>query len=584
MKRIVVLVMAVLGLSLVAVPTKAAVNDFTITDYRIEYRLGQDNDKRSTLTTIETITAKFPESDQNHGIERAIPQSYDGHPTSLRIVSVNKPNGAKWDYKTYKSNGNLVVRIGDKDTYVHGEQAFVITYAQRDVTRYFSDTEADEFYWDTNGTEWLVPIEKLSVFLTVEDGLDSKLTGSTACYEGLSGSEATCELPNEGKVFMANATDLAPRENVTIAVGFKPQTFAVYEPTLWDRIVQYYVLSLFLFGAVGAGLIIWFIRRWSSWSNRKRELGTIVPEYIPPKDTSLTAAASLQTNPGSVFTAQLLDFAVRHYLKIYQTKDKSLFHAAEYDIEIVKDISALKAEEQEIIRDIFGADTSVGTRLALSTLKNNTTVYTRTLNNDAQLKKLVRGEYGLRAKNETQTKWFKRAATITFVAAALTLNPVVAVAGIVAIICAFTLWPLTDKGLEVYRYMEGLKMYIKVAETERLKMLQSPEGAEKVGGAVDTSDGGSLVKLYERVLPFAVLFGQEKEWTKRIGELYETLKRSPDWYSGTNPVFNAAAFHAGMSGFSTTSTYSSASSSSSGGSGGGGSSGGGGGGGGGGGW
>jgi uncharacterized membrane protein YgcG len=274
---------------------------------------------------------------------------------------------------------------------------------------------------------------------------------------------------------------------------------------------------------------------------------------------------------------------VRHYVKIYQTKDKSLFHAAEYDIEITKDINNLKAEEQEIIRDIFGSDTSVGSRLALKTLKNNTTVYTRTLNNDAQLKKLIRGEYGLRAKNETQTKWFKKVAVISFALAVVTLNPIVAMAALVAIICAFTLWPLTDKGLEVYRYMEGLKMYIKVAETERLKMLQSPEGAEKAG-PVDTNDGGSLVKLYERVLPFAVLFGQEKEWTKRIGQLYESLQRSPDWYSGTNPVFNAAAFNVAMSGFSTTATYSSASSSSSGGSSGGGSSGGGGGGGGGGGW
>jgi uncharacterized membrane protein YgcG len=113
-------------------------------------------------------------------------------------------------------------------------------------------------------------------------------------------------------------------------------------------------------------------------------------------------------------------------------------------------------------------------------------------------------------------------------------------------------------------------------------MLQSPEGAQKVGG-VDLNDGAQLVKLYERVLPYAVLFNQEKEWTKRIGDYYAKANTSPDWYAG-NAVFNAAVFSSAISNFSTAASYSSASSSSTGGSSGGGFSGGGGGGGGGGGW
>ena len=115
-------------------------------------------------------------------------------------------------------------------------------------------------------------------------------------------------------------------------------------------------------------------------------------------------------------------------------------------------------------------------------------------------------------------------------------------------------------------------------------MLQSPESVEKVQTvAGDPINMTQLVKLYERVLPYAVLFGQEKEWNKRLGAFYEQTGTQPEWYSGMG-VYNAAAFSSAMSGLTTATNYASSSSSSSGGSSGGGSSGGGGGGGGGGGW
>jgi uncharacterized membrane protein len=113
-------------------------------------------------------------------------------------------------------------------------------------------------------------------------------------------------------------------------------------------------------------------------------------------------------------------------------------------------------------------------------------------------------------------------------------------------------------------------------------MLQTPEGAEKTGGA-DPSDPAQLIKLYEKVLPYAVFFGLEKEWNKQLGQYYETANAQPNWYVG-NGAFNAAVFSSGISGFATNTTYANAGSATSGGSGGGGFSGGGGGGGGGGGW
>ena len=138
--------------------------------------------------------------------------------------------------------------------------------------------------------------------------------------------------------------------------------------------------------------------------------------------------------------------------------------------------------------------------------------------------------------------------------------------------------PLTDQGAELRDHLKGLELYIRLAEADRLKMLQSPAGAERE--AVSTSDPRQVVDIYEKLLPYAVLFSLEKQWAEELGRYY--VENPPDYYSGTT-AFNAAIFASSISSMSTaaaTSYSGSSSSSSSGGSGGGGSSGGGGGGGG----
>lgn len=560
----------------------AAVNDFEITNYDMRLELGRDSAQRSTLRTTETITALFPEIDQNHGIERAIPATYDGHATSLKIESVKNEKGEELPYTTYESNGNEVVRIGESEKYVRGSQTYVLTYTQRDVTRYFTNTQRDEFYWDLNGTEWQVPIRQFGATISYAPDIAAQYKGM-ACYKGAAGATGGCGMTEKTGEASVVASSLAPGENVTVALGYAPKTFAAYEPTLWERVSTVWFGSLFVTGAASVGVIGWLSVRWARLKNRSGELGTIVPEYLPPKDASIATSAEVLDVAQAVFAAQLLDLAVRKYLKIYETKAKSFWSGAQYTLEITQDIATLKAEEQELLRDIFDGKTTVGERLEMKTLQNNTSLYKRLQDNPKKLQALVRGDYSLREQIATQRAWYNRVAVALLVLGILTVSPFLIVAMIVAYALGATLWVLTDKGLALRRYLEGLKLYISVAEVDRLKFLQSPEAAEKVG-AVDGSPG-ELVKLYEKTLPYAVLFGQEKEWSKQLGEYYAQAGSTPGWYSGADSTaFNAAMLSSAIGNFTTASSYASASSSSSGGSSGGGSSGGGGGGGGGGGW
>lgn len=583
MKRLVFCVITTLALLFGLAPSAAAnVNNFTISDYKIEMTLDRDSEGRSTLQTVETITAQFPDFDQNRGLERAIPKRYDGHSTSLRIESVTDRQGAPRVYSEYTDdNGNLVVRMADMSKYVHGEQTYRLTYTQRDVTRYFRDTNSDEFYWDTNGTGWRVPIARLQVDLAVADRIQKETTGQRACYVGATGSTTRCELTQNGARYTTTGQSLAPGQNITIAIGFEPGTFSGYQMTFWEIAMLVWLILQGILLMAGTIAVVWIGISVYRTLNRTRELHPIAPEYLPPPGTSVTAAAAiLPQTTGSVMTAQLLDLAVRHYIRIYEVAEKKWHRPAEYEIEITKDPSTLAAEEQELLSDSFGSLPSVGQRLNLKSLQNNVGYYQRTFDNDTKLKQLVRTTYGLRERDTGLTTKLRRGAVVPLILSVPLLSPILPVVSGILFILSLTTWRLTDKGLALRRYLEGLKLYIKVGEEERLRMLQSPEGAAKIAtGSSDEDPARRLVNLYERTLPYAVLFGQEKEWSKQLGTYYEQAGTQPDWYTG-HAAFNAVAFSAGMSGLSQAASYASSSSSSSGGSSGGGSSGGGGGGGG----
>lgn len=556
----------------------ASVDNFVISNYMVDMTLGTDTDGRSTLKTIETITAEFPNYDQNHGLERAIPQSYDGHTTSVNVISVTDGNDKAREYSTYSdNNGNLVVRMANMSTYVHGTQAYKLTYTQRDVTKYFADTNDDEFYWDINGVDWRVPIQNLSTTITLDNSLVAKQTGKTSCYQGYAGSTSTCDVQQYGAVLTNVASNLNSGQNVTIAIGFEPHTFVPYQKTL----VEWWITSQIATGVVAAGILLWLIIAYTRASERRRHVGAIAPEYLPPSNASVTASARLlDKTKGSVMAAQLLDLAVRHKLRLYEVKPKTWYRLGEYEIEIVRGVQELRAEERELLEDMFGRTPVIGDRMNLKVLRNNFAYYSRTLDNDKKLKALIVDQYKLRWVDTAARARFRRYATVLLIVALLAfLSIPIAVVALLAYALAYSLQPLTDEGVALYRYLKGLDLYINVAEKERLQMLQSPEGAEKIVQVAKGTDQKSLVKLYECVLPYAVLFGREKQWTKQLGAYYEQTQAQPDWYVGRT-AFNVAVFSSAMSGLSQVSSYAASSSSSSGGSGGGGSSGGGGGGGG----
>ena len=557
-------------------------DNFTITKFDAEYSLGRDSENRSTLRAKWTITANFPPK-QNHGIAPVFVKEYDGHHTSFTLESVTDDKGKGLEY-TWKGDE---LRIGNKDVYVEGEKTYIITYTQRDVTKHYADTGKDEFYWDVIGNEWRVPMENVRVSMKLDRSLQAARRGELFCYVGRYGSTKRCNVSGDKGETVTNVSRLNRREGVTMAVGFNSGTFAEYQESLIERLIKIWAMVQIPASILAVILMIWCGWRYRRLFGRKNELKPIPPEYLPPNQASVLASAYILKKydalmvKGSAKVAQMLDLAVRHYIKLYEVKKASFLRSAQYEIEIVKDLKELRPEECEIVRDMFGSSMpSPGQRLNLRKLQNSMSYAARTCDDDRNLKNLVCGKYGLCEQKSVNKRIVQKWAMGVGVIGVLLLSPLLLAVAAILFALSFG-WSLTDEGLALRRYLAGLKMYIGAAEVERLQMLQSPEGAGKV--KVDASDEKQLVKLYERVLPYAVLFGQEKEWSKQLGEYYEQVGEQPDWYSGQG-VFNAAAFAAGMNSLSSVASSASDYSSTSGGSTGGGFVGGGGGGGGGGGW
>jgi uncharacterized membrane protein YgcG len=94
---------------------------------------------------------------------------------------------------------------------------------------------------------------------------------------------------------------------------------------------------------------------------------------------------------------------------------------------------------------------------------------------------------------------------------------------------------MTAKGAEVDSYLKGMRMYIELAEKDRLDFLQSPKGA---GLKPSEIQGRTVLKLYEEVLPWAILLGLHNQWNAVLSNLY-AKDSAPVWFVGA-PVFAAS--------------------------------------------
>ncbi len=89
----------------------------------------------------------------------------------------------------------------------------------------------------------------------------------------------------------------------------------------------------------------------------------------------------------------------------------------------------------------------------------------------------------------------------------------------------------TPRGRDLLDKLEGFKMYLKTAEKHRIRKLASVEMPE------DTPE------QFERLLPYAIALGVEREWAARFEEVLVASNYRPEWYSGSTPWHTVGSGH-----------------------------------------
>jgi uncharacterized membrane protein YgcG len=584
-RRILRHVSAVLAGFVIAVPLLGAaivttgVQDFEFESYSADYYLSRDDQGHSTLRTVETFVAVFPNFDQNRGMIRAIPNDYDGVPLHTSVQSVVDEHGNDVPYESSVYDDFTELALGT-DEYVHGRTTYTISYTQQNVVRAFTDTNDDEFYWDTNGTGFNQPFGSVTARVHIDPALSEFLTGNNACYQGESGSTDTCQITlgsdADGDVLTASARNLDAGGNLTVAIGFTLGTFLQvpaevpnnsggdpypsYQPDpgdapWWAGIGSIVVAVLAALGT--AFTIVWRFITPKSAKGR----GIIIPQYTVPKDLNLLEAADIIGRRWSGVPAQIVSFAVRGKLRILDYPVTS--GGAKYTLQLLDD-SGLDDEERELLLAIFGS-------LEYGVVQEVGVVDDAAASAISSVSVGVRKRVMARGFKQKRTSWvgfilagcmfllifvaftllmtsafFRAESGWSFLAVVLTFFAV--------FLCLGFAWrpaALTEVGAEQRDYLLGMKDYLQLAEADRFRMLQSPEGALRVRAeGLDPAKPADKVKLYEKLLPFAVLWGVEREWAKELTVAYGDT--APDWFV-SRTVFDPYVFASAISTISSSS-------------------------------
>ncbi|MFH1455216.1 MAG: DUF2207 domain-containing protein [bacterium] len=541
----------------------------------------------SSINVIETI--KYNTGGiEKHGVYRDIRlKSFDNKDLKISDISVTDENNVAYKYTESFPSEKISLKIGNPNITFSGEKTYIIKYKIKRAIGYFDNY--DEIYWNVTGNDWLFPIEKTSVLVHLPSGANIL---QSASYCGPSGSKNSCVNIGEGNFSFDNS--LSAGDGMTVATGFTKGI--IKQPGFWENFLNDFSFT-YLFLLLPIFIFIFTFKRWNKYGKDPKSNRTIIAEYdVPDNLTPLEVSGILKEKiDGKAISAEIIYLAINSFLKIEKIEKNIAFiksddylltkilnteHSNGADRILMNRLfSSIKSEKSllKIINFIQITNSNEAEKvneIKMSSLKNIFYVYIKEITNSI-FDKLVSNNYLKNNPQKIKGKYFSLVSVFLFLGLCLMFN-FVSEYGLIPIISIIISWVIififgmlmparTEKGLKTKEYLLGLKEYLNIAEKDRINFHNAPE---------------KKPEIFEKFLPYAMIFGVEKAWAKEFEGIYT---EPPKWYSDHNmSVFSAIAFTSSLNNFTTYSNN--AISSSPRGSGGGGSSGGGGGGGGGGSW
>lgn len=556
-----------------------------------EYLVDISIQKDGSMLVTETIDVNIEGVNIKHGIYRDFPVHYKDNKglkykvdfevisTQLDGVSVANKLSDRQDYKR--------LYLGSKSTRApSGRHIYSISYRTNYQLGFFE--EHDELYWNAIGPDWVFPIDRAAVKVVLPEPVAANSI-KTGLYTGSFGAKGQAAKSGslESGAWYETTEGLPAKNSFTIVMSFPKGV--IVEPTQaqkLQRLLRDNAAILVAFSGLFA-LLAWFFWIWNKIGRDPRP-GTIIPRFKAPPGLSPAAVRYVQ-NMGfddKAMSAAIISLAIKGHVRINNPEKE------EYALEKIErgtagsSFRALSRGEQALMDTLF-ADGARSVEL-----------------DQKQYMILGKAKFELATalKQEYHNKLFKTNSlyilpgvgivVLTIIAMLVLGSPpawvmiaFVLMSLLTIVLFTFLLHAHTYSGRKVLDEIEGLKLYLQTAESERLNRMKSPELTPEV---------------FETFLPFAFALGVQNDWSDNFkNKLAQALTDgsgsavntySPAWYNGYQiSNLGQLGFLSNMgdtlgSQLSSAVTHSSSPPGSSSGSGGGGFSGGGGGGGGGGGW
>lgn len=541
----IVVAISVAVVSLVAATVAAAddteVENFRYASWDLDYDLSLDAQGRAQAEVTERLAAEFPNYDQNRGIIRSLPLRYQGAPAAPENIRVTDGAGNDVPFEVENQDGFRNILVGD-DRFVHGAQTYEIHYTVADVMH--ATDGPDEFYWDLVPVDRQQDIGTVSAEVNLDSTLSSALTGSSACYRGTPDNSRACTVQTTGSdpaVFRVSESSLPAGQGLTVAIGVDAGT-VTQPPERQDNFLLDVVPVLLagaatLLAAGGAISAMAMVRRYrNDTSLASTDIG--IPQGMNP----LMAKWVTGHNHNPV-VATILDLAVRGVVRIEEDveepsrgKNKTKPMLRLLNPQIVQD-----PLELQLLEGIF-PDLAPGAVFAFPKNSKSFTKASQTAVQSSGQAVLDRGyQQKVRHRGSTVTGWISLVLLIPVIVLLImgasrdnTVTVVITI--ILGIICLMLSFGtvvkhrvLTPTGAAARRQMETMHHLMQTSEAERLNMMQSYTNAARQSLSDQTTDG-TVLQLYDRLLPYAVLFGMQKEWAGVLAHAYQMHQVPPYWY------------------------------------------------------
>ena len=398
--------------------------------------------------------------------------------------------------------------------------SYILKYAANNVITFF-ENDHDEFYWNVNGTDWAIPIKKVSATIHLPVSLTGKEL-RTECFTGTygeSGKDCEISILDSRTIEFASTKPFDPYKNLTIVIGMPYGT--IQQPSILEKILRTIMENWGLAFALLTLIVMFLI--WRKFGRDDQTVSnTIMPHYTPPEDILPTETGTIIDEKLDIkdITAIIIDYAVRGFIKITEVEEKSfVFTSKDYELELLKPYITKKDFEKMILDAIFKTN-ETGSKIRISQLENKFYVHIPKIDKSV-MARLVKDGYFPYNPSTIRTIYrsigivlimiivFAGEILVEFLGISVASMIGIGLAGLIIIIFGQKMPHKTKKGTETYYKLKGLYEYIDTAEKDRMKFQEDNN------------------ILFEKLLPYAMAFGLITKWTKAFNGL---IKEQPGWY------------------------------------------------------